>query len=100
MNYEDIKAKFPGASAVGGEIIARVGHEAVVVATYSNGSFSLTKNGEDAPAVEVKPTKADKKAAKGAKVKAAEVPEAPKEPEVVTPEAPAPDTTLDDILNS
>lgn len=49
MKYEDIKAKFPDASSVGGEIVARVNGESVVVANFVNGSFSLTKRGEETP---------------------------------------------------
>lgn len=66
MKYEDIKAKFPDASSVGGEIVARVNGESVVVGTYANGSFSLTKKGEDTPTEEKAP-KSPRKGGKAAK---------------------------------
>lgn len=76
MNYEDIKAKFPGASSVGGEIVARVDGEMVVVANYANGGFSLTQRGENAP--EQKAPKAPK--ATRNKDKAPKEPPAPVDP--------------------
>ncbi len=87
MKYEDIKAKFPDASSVGGEIVARLNGESVVVATYANGSFSLTKKGEDAP-VEEKAPKVSRKTTKTAK----EVVSANDEVVPATP------VTIDDIL--
>lgn len=66
MKYEDIKAKFPDASSVGGEIVARVNGEPVVVGTYVNGSFSLTKKAEEAK-VEEKAPKTSRKGPKAAK---------------------------------
>lgn len=46
MNLQDIKARFPGVSSVGTDMIARVNGEAVVVANYINGAFILTQKGQ------------------------------------------------------
>ena len=80
MNYEDIKAKFPGASSVGGEIIARVDGEMVVVANYVNGGFSLTPHGENAP-----------------EQKAPKVPKAPRNKDKASKEATAPVAPVDPV---
>ena len=54
--YQDLKAKFPGCYSVGAEVIARIDNENVVVAELGNGSFNLTKKGQElmgAPQVKV-----------------------------------------------
>lgn len=45
--YQDLKAKFPGCYSVGGDVIARVENQNVTVAELGNGSFNLTKKGQE-----------------------------------------------------
>jgi len=91
--YQDLKAKFPGCYSVGADVIARIGNENVVVAELGNGSFNLTKKGQELmdtdAAVEVKEPKAQNPR-KGSK--------APK-PAPAVEEPPVVETdSLDDIL--
>lgn len=91
--YQDLKAKFPGCYSVGADVIARVDNQNVVVAELANGSFNLTKKGQELmgaePAGDVKEPKAPNPR-KGSKAPKPE----PEAPSVEEPESPS----LDDIL--
>ena len=94
--YQDLKAKFPGCYSVGADVIARVDNQNVVVAELANGSFNLTKKGQELmgaePAGDVKEPKAPKapNPRKGSKTPKPE----PEAPPVEEPES----ISLDDIL--
>lgn len=88
---KDVKAKFPEAYSCGGELIARIDNENVVLASLGNGSFNLTAKGLELMGAEV----AEAPAPKAPKApKAAKEPKAPKEPEVTAEGK----DSLDDIL--
>lgn len=84
----DVKAKFPQAYSCGGELIARIDNDNVVLASFGNGSFNLTSKGiELMSSNEVVETKEPK------------VPKTPRVPKVTKPD-PVAEQTLDDILAS
>lgn len=94
--YQDLKAKFPGCYSVGADVITRIGSDNVVVAELGNGSFNLTKKGQELMSAEgsneaapVKEAKAPnpRKGSKAPKAAPAEAP--PVQPESIS---------LDDIL--
>ena len=92
--YQDLKAKFPGCYSVGGDVIARVENQNVVVAELANGSFNLTKKGQELMgAPEVKVTAEVKAEVRQPK---ARTPKAPKPEPVEAP--PVEDVDLDNIL--
>lgn len=77
MNYQDIKAAFPGVYSVGGDIIARINGEAVTVANYIGGAFILTKKGETLKAEPVVVEKTATRRGRQAKEQVAEPVEPP-----------------------
>ena len=80
---KDVKAKFPEAYSCGGELIARIDNENVVLASLGAGSFNLTAKGLELmgaePVVEAPKEVKEPKAPKAPKAKK---PEPVKEPEV------------------
>ena len=90
---KDVKAKCPEAYSCGGELVARINNENVVLASLGNGSFNLTAKGlELMGASEVTMTAEVK-----AEVRKPRTPKAPK-PEPVEKEPVVEADSLDDIL--
>lgn len=58
--YEDLKAKFPGCYSVGADVITRIGSDNLVVAELGNGSFNLTKKGQELMGTDEAPVKEPK----------------------------------------
>lgn len=86
FTIQEIKAKFPEAHSVGGELVVRIGNETVVLAGLGNNSLNLTKKGQELMGEpQVKMTAEVKAEVRKPKAKKAETP-------------PVENDSLDDIL--
>lgn len=91
---KDVKAKFPEAYSCGGELVARINNENVVLASLGNGSFNLTTKGFELMGASEVTLTAEVKA----EVRTPKAPKVAKAPKPAPAEAPPANDTLDDIL--